>query len=170
MNTEHTYATLRDDVKLINVHFNEPAVYLHDSGEDQKAFIRTSHTNPGTYRKYSYKATVAMGLRPGDAAVVPVNDGEMKLVMVAEVLDINAAPENANLKWVISGVNLEPLIRIMQQESEFCLAVKTSRNAQIRREALTQLTSEQGLDVGMLQGLDGMSHLGKLLSADNAVV
>ena len=169
MNTDMLYATLRDDVVLINVHFNAPALYVHNDGTGSKTYIRSTHTANGTTKKYSYKGLKSMGLASGDAVVVTVNDGELKVVQVAEVLDINSVEDTkTEMKWVVGRVDRDAVDRVLQQEESFRTTIQTAQIAKHRREALADLAANNGVDASVFAQFDGMQHLGGLLAGPSA--
>ena len=165
--TDQIYATLRDDVVLVNVHFNAPALYSHNDGQGTHLYVRSSHTHEGRYKRYSYKATAAAGVTAGDVVVVTVGEGELKVATVAEVLPIHHADRQHDLKWIVSRVDLSAVQRVLQQEELFRSRMSEAQAARARREALAALVDEGHLQGLQLQDLDGMSHLHALLPAES---
>ena len=166
MNTDMLYATLRDDTRHVKVHFNTPALYIHNDGTGPKTHVRSSQTQQGQFKKYSYKALLSQNLAPGDVVVVTVGEGELKLAMVAEVLDINTFDKSIDeVKWVVGSVNRQAVDRVLQQEEDFRLRIQTAQNATARRKALEEIAVDNNLAVDTFAEFDGMAHLNKLLAA-----
>jgi hypothetical protein len=162
---QNMYAQLRSDAVALNVVFNTPSLFSrqHD-GETQIALRSKAGENEYSLQKYTYKALLADGVSAGDAVVVTVGSGELKLATVIEVLPILSLGGRDH-KWILGRVDQNRALRLLEQENAFIRLVQERQAATLRAETLKKLVgSVDGLGPD-LSKFDGMADVGRLLSA-----
>lgn len=165
-----TYAQLRSDSLAVNVIFNDPLLYTRqlEDGTVEVTLRSGAGQDPYSLKKYTYKALIEQGIKPGDVVTVTVTNGQIKLATVVEIFSI-AQIKAGEHKWVLGRVQTEFAQRILEQEAKFSGLLEEAQAATERTEALKKLIPALGDAVPALAQLDGMQDIGKLLPAPAAV-